>query len=218
MNTKHIKACIFDFDGVIIDSERIHGKAKEVTLDHFKISYPDDIFERFKGQTDQDFFTYVYQHLADSQTSAEEMLACKKSKYTTLFEEIKMVKEVDEFIRFARERFGKLGITTSTTLHDYELAIGKFQIERYFDFIITGGDTNKHKPDPEPYLLAAEKLDCGVDQAIVIEDSPNGIRSAKAAGFTVFGITTSFRQEELMDSGANYVVHSFGELKEFMLK
>ena len=55
MDAKNIKACIFDFDGVIIDSEKNHAQAKEATLKHYKIAYPADIFERFKGRPDMIF-------------------------------------------------------------------------------------------------------------------------------------------------------------------
>lgn len=217
MDTKYIKACIFDFDGVIIDSERNHARAKEATLKHFKITYPADIFERFKGRPDNDFFAHVFQHLSKNQVSAEELLEFKKSIYTSLFEVVRLIQGVNEFIRFARTGFEKLGITTSTTLHDFTLAMQKFDIERHFDFIITGEDTQKHKPDPEPYLLAEQKLQLGKRHAIVIEDSPNGIISATGAGFKAVGITTSFTKEELLNSGAEYVVNSFRELEDLLL-
>lgn len=217
MNNKNIKACIFDFDGVIIDSERIHARAKEATLKHFEIKFPPNIFNDFKGQTDKDFFSHVVQHLSEDKISAEAMIECKKSIYATFFEEIQLIQEVDEFILFARERFEILGITTSTTLHDYLLATKKFHIEKFFDFIITGEDTHKHKPDPEPYLLAIQRLSFDKKHAMVIEDSPNGIRAAKAAGLRVFGLTSSFSEEELTNAGADYVVHSFRELKELLL-
>ena len=216
MDTRFLKACIFDFDGVIVNSEEIQARAKEATLNHFKISYPEKVFERFKGRADPGFFAYVSEDLTKGQISSEMLLEHKKSIYSSLFEEVRLIQGVQEFILFARSRFEQIGITTSTSLHDFSLANKRFQIEKHFDFIITGEDTQNHKPDPEPYLMAIKELDFDLDQVMVIEDSPNGIRSAKTAGLSVFGITTSFPAEELLKSGANYVVHSFKEIKEFL--
>lgn len=216
MKFNNFKACIFDFDGVIIDSEIIHAKAKEKTLNFFNINYPEKIFEMFKGRTDKDFFTHVFETLNPNQISAEVMLEHKKMVYLTLFEDVSQIEGFNEFLLFAKTRFETLGITTSASLHDYSLAINKFQIEKYFDFIITGEDTKKHKPDPEPYLMASKKLNFEIDQTIVIEDSPNGLISARAAGFTVFGITTSFSEQVLITAGASYTVDSYIELEEML--
>ena len=85
------KACIFDFDGVIIDSEPLHAEAKRVTLNHFLIPHSDGLFAEFKGRPDSAFFQHVAVELAAGRATAREMEAHKVATYLELFEEVPLV-------------------------------------------------------------------------------------------------------------------------------
>jgi beta-phosphoglucomutase len=87
-----------------------------------------------------------------------------------------------------------------------------YNISGLFDLVITEVDTEFHKPDPAPYFKALEKLSLTRRDSIVIEDSPNGIISAKKAGCFVYGLTTSFQSHTLREAGADGIVESFREL------
>ena len=208
------QACIFDLDGVIVDSEPLHAIAKQNTLDNFQIKYPSTLFAEFKGRTDKDFFEYVSQKLAKGKATAEEMDTYKRIAYLQLFENVPLVQGVQDFISFSRKRFNKLGLATSATSRDFSLVAQKYPLQTWFDIIVTGGDTVRHKPDPEPYLLAMSKLSVTGPETLVIEDSPNGIKSAKAAKCTVVAITTSFKSPELRLAGADLIVNSFTEIEQ----
>ena len=91
-----------------------------------------------------------------------------------------------------------------------------FNLSPFFSTIITGEDIINGKPHPEPYLKTAEKLAVPTANALVIEDSLNGVRSGKAAGCPVIAITTSFPRELLMELQADYVVDSFAELERLL--
>jgi beta-phosphoglucomutase len=212
-NNSNYQACIFDFDGVIIDSEPLHAQAKQITLDKFQIKYPPTLFSDFKGRTDKAFFEFVANNLATANTPAEEMETYKRQAYLKLFENVPLVAGIQDFFPFARRTFKKLGIATSATLRDFSLAAEKYQFQSWFDVIITGHDTTRHKPDPEPYLKALAILDISGSDALAIEDSPNGIRSAKSANCNVAAITTAFEPNELRLAGADRVVASFAELE-----
>src|SRR5690348_3890468 len=168
-------ACIFDFDGVIIDSEPLHAEAKRLTLNHFRIPYHDGLFTAFKGRPDYVFFRHVAAELADGLTTADEMEAFKVASYLDLFDDVPLVPGALDFLETAREVFPKLGLATSATRHDFELGARKYQLAKWFDAIVTGDDTVKHKPDPEPYVKAMAALGVSSSNAIVVEDSPNGI-------------------------------------------
>ena len=104
-------------------------------------------------------------------------------------------------------------MATSATPRDFSLAAQKYQLQPWFDVIVTGGDTTKHKPDPEPYLKAMAMLSVAGSETLVIEDSPNGIQSSKSANCTVAAITTAFTPNELLLAGADMIVASFAELE-----
>jgi beta-phosphoglucomutase len=211
---QNIQACILDFDGVVIDSEPLHAKAKQMTLDNFNVNYPLQLFSDFKGKTDGDFFKYAAENQAKGIATAEEMHNLKKEIYFSLFKDVRLIKGIDEFIRKARKIFKKTGLASSATIRDFSLAAEKYGIDKWFDVIVTGADTIKHKPDPEPYLKALERLGLTSEEVIVIEDSPNGIISAKSAGCFTAAITTSFEAEDLINAGADILANSFEELAE----
>jgi beta-phosphoglucomutase len=214
MNHLDYDACLFDFDGVIIDSEPLHAEAKRVTLDHFRIPHSEKLFADFKGRPDSAFFQHVVVSLANGRASAEEMETYKRAAYVQLFEDVPLVPGVLDFLAIARASFQKLGLATSATRHDFQLGARKFQVAKWFDAIVTGDDTARHKPEPEPYLKAMAALGVTSSAALVVEDSPNGIRAAKAAQCSVVGLTTTFRAEELRNVGADWVVASFAELSQ----
>jgi beta-phosphoglucomutase len=214
MNRHDFQACIFDFDGVIIDSEVLHAQAKQATLDHFQIKYPPALFIDTKGSTDKWFFEYVANTFAGPGITANEMDAYKREAYLNLFGEVRLVTGIQDFLPFARRAFKKLGLATSATVRDFSLAEQKYQFKPWFDVIVTSEDTTKHKPDPEPYLKAMTMLGVAGPETLVIEDSPNGIRSAKSANCTVMAITTNFDAKELRMAGADKIVTSFAELKQ----
>ncbi len=205
-------ACIFDFDGVIVDSEPLHAQAKQATLDHFRVGYPIRLFSDFKGRPDTAFFEFVADQLAAGLATAEEMGAYKREVYLRLFEAVPLVTGVRAFLAAARARFDKVGLATSATRRDLGLAVRKYQLDRWFDVVITGEDTLRHKPDPEPYLRALTALCAMPGATLIVEDSPNGIRSAKSAGCTTAALTTAFAAGELCAAGADIVVASFAEL------
>ena len=213
MNQLNFQACIFDFDGVIIDSEPLHARAKQMTLDNFRIKYPATLFADFKGRTDKAFFEFVSNNLAKADATADEMDAYKRQVYLKLFENVPLVAGIQEFLLFAKRTFKKLGVSTSATPRDFSLAAQKYQLQPWFDIIITGEDTTRHKPDPEPYLKAMAMLGVTDSEILVIEDSPNGIQSAKSANCTVVAITTTFEAAELSLAGADMVATSFVELE-----
>lgn len=218
-NASHLEfeACIFDFDGVIIDSEPLHAEAKRVTLNHFRIPHADKLFADFKGRPDSAFFQHVAAELANGRMNALEMEEYKQKVYVRLFDDVPLVSGAIEFLAIARAHFQKLGLATSATRHDFELGAHKYQLAKWFDAIVTGDDTARHKPDPEPYLKAMAALGVTSSAALVVEDSPNGIRAAKSARCSVVGLTTNFPVDELRNAGADWVMGSFTDLIQAFL-
>jgi beta-phosphoglucomutase len=214
MNIQDFQACIFDFDGVILDSEPLHAQAKQTTLDNFQIKYPPTLFTDTKGSTDKMFFEFVENNLAQAGITAAKMDTYKRQVYLQLFENVSLVKGIQEFLPNARQFFKKLGLTTSATVRDFSLAAQKYQLRPWFDIIVTSEDTIRHKPDPEPYLRTMSMLGVTGSKTLVIEDSPNGIRSAKSANCIVAAIMTAFGPNELRLAGADMVVASFTELEQ----
>ena len=214
---KHeLKTILFDFDGVVIDSEPLHAKAKKIILDRYKINYPASIFEEFKGKTDKVFFDFVTGTLCDQSQSSELLQNSKKAALEEIIVELKLIDGFLTFFEKVKARKIQTALVSSTSLYSLALVDNLYHISGMFDLVITEVDTDLHKPYPDPYLKALEKLSSEINTSIVIEDSPNGIRSAKSAGCFVYAITSSFPEQTLLEAGADKVVGSFNDLTKVL--
>lgn len=87
-------------------------------------------------------------------------------------------------------------------------------LSRFFDETVTYGEAEHNKPEPHPYLLAAERLGVDVTDSVVVEDSGSGIKSGLAAGAKVVAIATTASVEKLLATGAHHVVEDWPRLTE----
>lgn len=208
-----IKAILFDFDGVVIDSEPLHAKAKKLVLEKFSIPYPATIFDDYKGRTDKVFFDYVANSLDNNRRSSDFLQNIKKSVFEGILSELKLIDGFLIFLRKVRDKRIRTALVSSTSLYSLALVDSLYHISAMFDLVITEMDTELHKPYPDPYIKALEKLPADTQNSIVIEDSPNGIISAKKAGCFVYALTSSFPSKALMEAGADEIFESFDELR-----
>ncbi|HEX2395646.1 MAG TPA: HAD family phosphatase [Bacteroidales bacterium] len=207
------QAILFDLDGVIIYSEDLHAQAKKLTLEKYGIEYPDHLFKDFKGRPDKVFWNHVSENLTHGVFPADELDSHKRKIFLELSESISIVPGALEFIAKAHEKFPRMALVTSTTEADMMISEKKFRFLKWFDVVQLGEHTLNHKPHPEPYLKALSRLGVSASRALVIEDSPNGVRSARAAGCKVIGITTGFTPSELNAAGTEYIVAGFNEIE-----
>lgn len=213
----NIRVLLFDLDGVIIHSENLHARAKKTTLEHYGIPYPEWLFDAYKGSPDLTFWQYVAGNLSGGRFTADELDAYKRKVYFGLVKEIEAISGVFEFLEWARGHFLKLGLVSSATGADLDLSDQKFGIRRWFDLVVLGEDTVRHKPYPDPYAKALALLDVKGGSVMVIEDSPNGIKAAKGAGCYVTGITTGFDKDVLLDAGADAIAGTFDEIRSMLM-
>jgi len=102
-------------------------------------------------------------------------------------------------------------IVTSCTRRLAELRIAAARLPKP-KYLVTSNDVSRGKPDPEPYLKAAQMLAVPAEECVVVEDAPAGIRAGKAAGARVVALRTTAREAELGDAGADWIVNDCSEL------
>jgi beta-phosphoglucomutase len=211
-----IRTIFFDFDGVVIDSEPVHAKAKKLVLEKFNISYPATLFDEYKGIPDNIFFDYISKKLDPLNHPGELLYNSKKLFFEEIKEELTLVKGFISFYQKVKEKGIATALVSSTSLYSLGLVDRIFNISGKFDLVITEVDTARHKPSPDPYLRALEKLPAVAESTIVIEDSPNGIISAKEAGCYVYGLTSSFPGTILAAAGADIIVDNYEVLTKLL--
>ena len=214
-----IKAVIFDFDGVIVDSEPLHLRAFQRTVETLGLKLSTaDYYLRYLACDDRSFFR---RFLEDSgQECTEREIARLVREKGVCFEEmlgedIRIFPGVVEFLEAVRGRF-HVAIGSGALTEEINLILGRKGLSGFFGFVIGADDTENPKPSPEVYLKCLERLRRDYDSTItaahciVFEDSPHGVLAAKRAGMKCVGITNSCSGDEL--ALADRVADSFSEI------
>jgi beta-phosphoglucomutase len=183
-----LQAIFFDFDGVLLDTEPVHCACWAEVLAPAGLTLTWEYYrDHCIGIDDRDMLR-VMARQADPPRDWDSLWALYPAK-------IKLFQARMTAPPFERSLTGmlpglhrqfKLAVVSSSSCAEIEPLLVAGGIRQHFDTIVGGGDVSRHKPAPDPYLLAAVRL--GVETALVLEDSAAGIASGKAAGFEVLGV------------------------------
>ena len=207
------RGILFDMDGVLIDSEPVHEKAIIALTAELGEALDDEaVLYSFKGSPEKNMAVRLIEMYPHQTSTAEEIIRRKIDLFAGLFHHVRLIEGAKEFVERSHAAGRKHGLTTSASRSTQQLAFETFGFGKFFDTIVTGEDITLGKPHPEPYQLTAGRLGLPTSDCLVIEDSINGILSGKAAGCRVIAITGTFPEEALIEAGADYIIHSFGEL------
>lgn len=205
-----IKAVIFDMDGVIVDSESLSVASEKAVLNKHGIVIDESDWGTFKGKTTSAIFSYVIKKYHVENVTVEQMINEKFFQYMEMFDkEISIFPQFQELINYLRPKY-KIALTTSSVKEMKDRILEKFDLEKYFDVIVTGDMVSNGKPHPEPYLLTLNKLGLQGSECVVVEDSDNGITSAKEAGIKTIAVTHTFPEEKL--SHADFIVDGLRDI------
>lgn len=220
-NTETIKGVIFDFDGVIADSESLHLRAFQETVKTLGLVLSTrDYYSRYLAFDDRTFFK---EFLFDNASPVEEVaVAGLVERKAEIFREmaadgVRIFPGVREFLETIDGRF-HTAIGSGATREEIGFVLGRKGLSRFFGFVVGADDTETSKPSPEVYLKCLERLRIESDetltseQCVVFEDSPHGVLAASGAGMKCVGITNSCEAEEL--SEADRVIGSFFEIMD----
>lgn len=184
---KNVKALIFDFDGLIVDSESPGYRAWSELYESHGCTLPFDKYSACIGTIDGfDLHGYLEEQSGRSFDRDELEAACN-SRWRELVKDQPMLPGIAVTVSTAKARGLKVAVASSSTRRWVTRNLKKFGILDRFDAICTRDDVSAVKPDPALYLLALERLGVTAGEAIAFEDSPNGIQAARGAGiFCVF--------------------------------
>lgn len=213
MQKTDFKAILFDMDGVVIDSEKLHLRAMALSLNKHNISFDKSILNDYVGRSDESFFQFVFDNI-NSSIEVKVLMEDKNIFFEELLKDLQYVEGFTDFIQFVNAQKLKTALVTSSSKFTVNKVNELLNLSPHFEVIVAEEDTHKHKPHPDPYLLALQKLEADKKESLVLEDSINGIISGKEAGCMVVGLTTSFDTATLLDAGADFVVDSYNELVE----
>jgi phosphoglycolate phosphatase len=220
-----LRAVIFDFDGVIVDSEMTHFESFNKALKPYKVQISkEQYFEEYLGLTDSDLLrTLVEEGRLKINESQVETITRKK---TEIFEETAkqapIIDGVSEFLELLEQNNITAAICSGALSAEIEMILNNANLRRFFKVIVSAEQAAKGKPAPDGFLVTLEKLNEKTDkpikanQCVVIEDSRWGLEAAETAGMHTVAVTNSYGADEL--SLAEIVVGSLSELKIDVLR
>jgi len=208
IDLKNIAAVVFDFDGVVVNSEPFYEAAITDVFRENNIVIPTEDWENFKGMADKEFFPLMvsrYNFQGDTENLRNDM-------YNRMRKKLLALDYIEGFQTFYNDisRQYATGLVTSTTRNHIQWLADNTNIEDLFPQKITATDVTKTKPHPEPYLKMAELLDIAPQNIVVIEDSVNGLKSAQRAGMKTIALLTTFPREKV--DFADEVAFNYSEL------
>jgi len=207
-----IDAIIFDFDGVILDTETPNYTTWQEVFESYGVSLDHNYWSEFIGGGTHTLD--VCKHLTEISNKSidcELLKRERREKYVSLVESSPLLPGVWECITNANNHGLKLAIASSSSSAWIEEHLDKRGLTKYFECIKTRDDVRKVKPDPEIYRSAIKCLSVSPDQAVVIEDSPNGITAAKKAGLCCIVIPNEMTKQ-LPINHADYNFESIAKI------
>lgn len=211
-----MRAVIFDLDGVICFTDKLHYKAWKAVADELGIYFDEKINDRLRGVSRMDSLEIILEN-ADrifSEEEKKEIAEKKNNIYVSLLDTMSE-KDLGNDVRGALDvlrQKGKLLAIGSSSKNTKKI-LEKLGLKDFFDVVSDGTNITKSKPDPEVFLKAAEMLGIKPVEAVVVEDAISGIDAALAGGFECVGIG-----EAAMHPKVTYPLKDLADLPEIVLR
>ena len=175
-------------DGTLVDTERV---VWDVMKDAFRevvgIILDESLFHSLLGQSENDFFDSVQRLFGLNDAEVQEIGARFNHDYVPQLASVPPLSGAVEAVKHT-QLAGPIALVTGSTLKQADAVIKALKLKGLFDEVVACDHYEHGKPHPEPYLMAAKKLGVKPVKCLAIEDSPSGVKAAKAAGMKVVGV------------------------------
>jgi beta-phosphoglucomutase family hydrolase len=174
------KAYLFDCDGTIVDSMPLHYVAWKTVLAEWRCEFDEDLFYSWGGMPVAEIIAALNLR-SGLAMPVDEVMRRKETMYYEILPSLKAVPEVLEHIQISHGKI-PFAVVSGSTRDSVTRSLETLGILDRFETLVCAGDYTKSKPDPEPFLIAAERLGVKPEDCLVFEDTEMGIHAATAAG------------------------------------
>jgi HAD superfamily hydrolase (TIGR01509 family) len=204
------RVCIFDMDGVLIDSGAHHRSAWGALLEELGVvPAPPEFWRHTIGRPAEEAVPLVLGRPVDD-AEARRLALRKRDLYSGFAAQgIQPVPGVHAFVESLLHRGIRRAVGTSASRVDAESLLTALDLWHYFEAVVTAEDVVLGKPDPQVYLEAAQRIEAPPADCLVFEDSLVGVQAARRAGMRAIGVTTAHTAVELSDAGAEATIPDF---------
>jgi beta-phosphoglucomutase len=204
------KACLFDLDGVIVDTAVYHFQAWRRLANELGFDFTEHQNEQLKGISRMESLDLILKwgNITLTEEAKNEWATRKNAWYLELVIQMtpnEVLKGVPEFLKVLRANGIKIALGSASK--NSRLILEKIKMIEYFDVIIDGNNITKGKPDPQVFLMGAEATNCNPADCVVFEDAVAGVQAGKVGGMRVIGVGDSVILHE-----ADFVIKGFEEM------
>jgi len=175
-----MKAILWDNDGVLVDTERFYFDASRETLARFGVVFDEPTYVDHCLRHGASCFDLLRSR-GVGEAAVAAARAGRDARYEELIAEVELIPGVRETLESLHGRV-PMAVVTSSQPHHFDLQHARTGAHRFFEFVLTAADYTHHKPDPEPYLLAASRLGIPPEDCLAVEDTERGLAAATRAG------------------------------------
>ncbi len=187
-----LKSALFDLDGTLADTEVLKAKALASSVQKFGGIVSHEIYKNVMGQSWEAVTGVFFRH-AGIDVALDRFNPVFREEYGRLIDsELSAKPSVSEFIEVLKSKNSTIGLVSSASPWMIQKTLAKLKLENTFDVIVSNAEVERHKPHPDAYLFALEKLAVSNNEAIAFEDSESGFQAAQAAGLKVYGVRHSY--------------------------
>jgi HAD superfamily hydrolase (TIGR01509 family) len=205
-----LKALLFDLDGTLADTDRLHEQAWLEGLARHGIQADQHYYQtQISGGLNPEIVRRVLPQLSEAE--GEAFLAQKEARFRELAAEVGPLPGLVELLGWAQEKGLKCALVSNAPRVNALYMLQMLGLE--FDPIVLSEELPAGKPDPLPYRTALQHLGIGPDAALAFEDSPSGVRAAVGAGIRTVALTTGHRPEALAGAGAFLCIPDFTDAR-----
>jgi len=208
-------AVIFDMDGVILDTEPLYTRAEIRLFGEYGVAIPEEDWSLFRGCAEQDFFNLSmkrYKITEDKNVFMEKGQAYVRDEFK---KSLAFMPGFHRLHKMVRQHY-HIGLVTASPGHNLDWLRTLIELDDLFEHIISGDDTDKNKPHPEPYLSMMSRLGVEPENTVIIEDSLHGVQSGLASGAFVIAKTGPVPDSQL--SIAHRIISHLNEITHFMIE
>ena len=214
-----IQTVIFDMDGVIVDTEPVHRYAYYKQFEELDIEVTEAMYTSFTGFSTRNTFQTLKEQF-QLEHEVEDLIQRKRNIFNDAFdtkEDLELLDGVRTLIEDLHQNGIQLILASSASKVTIDRVFTRFGLHDFFTHIVSGEDFPKSKPHPAIFEHAASLSTAPKENCIVIEDSTNGVRAAKAAGIYCVGYVSEHSKDQHLDE-ADLVINHFKELSAQVIR
>ena len=200
MSSSRFKAIVFDFDGLIVDTEVPEYEAWLNIFRSYDVDLPLSVWTPHIGGGNENF--NIYDHLEEligKRIDRDEMRSRRRAEFAELFKDAVLLPGVEDYIATARERGMRIGIASSSPRRWVDPKLEQIGLAGAFDTVVCSDDVGSSKPNPASYIRAIADLGVTPHEAFALEDSPTGVQGAKNAGLLCVAVPGTLTRDRSYD-------------------